>query len=104
MLSRLENFAVNTKTKIDPVPATKCNPVELVRKLQESGQPVVLTINGQIELVVQDATSYQVLLELVDRLDTIEAIREGIKEIDEGKGISLEEAMDQIRRKYGISL
>jgi len=39
---------------------------------------VVLTINGKAELVVQDAKSPQRFLELVDRQETIEAIREGI--------------------------
>jgi hypothetical protein len=88
---------VNTRAKIDPVPDVQPNPVKLVRQLQETGQPAVLTINEEVKLVVQDPTSYQMLLELVDRLDTIEAIREGMKEIDEGKGLSLAEAMDQVR-------
>jgi hypothetical protein len=95
---------VNSRAKIDPAPDVQPNPVKLVRKLQETGQPAVLTINGEVKLVIQDATSYQMLLELVDRLDTIEAIREGMKEIDEGKGLSLAEAMDQVRKKYGIPL
>jgi hypothetical protein len=95
---------VNTRAKIDPVPDVQPNPVKLVRQLQETGQPAVLTINEEVKLVVQDPTSYQMLLELVDRLDTIEAIREGMKEIDEGKGLSLAEAMDQVREKYGIPL
>ena len=89
---------------IHPLTDFKRNTVEFLRQLKETGKPVVLTINGKAELVVQDAGSYQKLLELVDRLETIEAVREGMKEIEEGKGISLEEAKEQARAKHGISL
>jgi hypothetical protein len=95
---------MDADTTIDPMPHAKCNPVQLVCKLHEAGQPAVLSINDQVKLVVEDTTSFQMLLELVDRLDTIKAIREGLKEIDQGKGVSVEEAMDQVRKKYGIPL
>jgi hypothetical protein len=62
----------------------------------------VLTINGKAELVVQDAKAYQRLLELAERIETIEAIRAGMKEFDEGKGVTLEEFRDYVRRKHDI--
>ncbi len=37
----------------------KRNTPEFLRQLKETGHPVVLTINGKAELVVQDTTSYQ---------------------------------------------
>jgi len=52
--------------------------------------------------VVQDAKSYQKLLELVDRFETIEAIREGMKDVDEGRMRSLEDFKREIRKKYGL--
>jgi len=87
---------VNSRAKFDPAPDVQPNPVKLVRKLQETGQPAVLTINGEVKLVVQDATSYQMLLELVDRLDTIEAIREGIASIERDEGRPAEEVFEEI--------
>lgn len=42
------------------------------RRLKESRLPLVLTVNGRAELVVQDAASYQALL---DRLQRAEAAR-----------------------------
>ena len=61
---------------IHPVTDFKRNTTELVRQMKETGQPIVLTINGRAELVVQDAASYQRLLELVDRLEAIAGIQE----------------------------
>jgi hypothetical protein len=86
----------------DPASSAKRTTVEFVRHLKKIGQPVVLTINGTAELVVQDATSFQMLLELVDRLDTIEAIREGIASVDRGEGRPAEEVLEEMRQKYCI--
>lgn len=83
---------------IHPLTDFKRNTVQFLRQLKETGQPVVLTINGKAELVVQDAKSYQKLLELAERLETIEAIREGMKEIDEGKGRPLDDVFDELER------
>jgi hypothetical protein len=43
--------------------------LKFLRELKEGGTPIVLTINGKAELVVTDTTSYQWLVELVDRLE-----------------------------------
>ncbi len=80
----------------------KRNTTEFVREMKESGKPVVLTVNGRSELVVQDATSYQKLLELVDRLEAIEGIKRGLEEADRGEGVTLEEFDKGMRRKYEI--
>jgi len=42
------------------------NHKEMVARLSESHKPVVLTVKGKPALVIQDADSYQ---ELMDRLD-----------------------------------
>lgn len=43
---------------------------EMVAMLAEARQPVVLTVKGKPSLVIQDAVSYQ---ELLDRLDSAES-------------------------------
>ena len=63
---------------IHPLTDFKRNTAEFLSQLKTTGQPVVLTINGKAELVVQDARSYQRLLELAERLETIEAVQEGL--------------------------
>ena len=95
---------LDLKRDIDSLSNFKRNTVRFLEQLRESGEPVVLTINGKAELVVQDAKSYQKLLDLAERVETMEAIREGMKELDEGKGISLEEFREHVKRKHGIPL
>lgn len=89
---------------IDSLSNFKRDTPRFLERLRESGEPVVLTVNGKAELVVQDPKSYQRLCELAERAATIEAIREGMKELDEGKGISLDGFKEHFRRKHGIQL
>ena len=49
----------------------KRDTAKLVRQMKKTGQPVILTVNGKAELVVQDAESYQRLLEAQDRIAAI---------------------------------
>lgn len=72
---------------------------EFIEQLEKTGDPVVLTVNGRAKLVVQDAESYQRMLELLDRAETIEAIREGLESIKGGKTMSLDQFDKEMRKK-----
>jgi prevent-host-death family protein len=64
----------------------KRDTAKLVRQLKKTGQPVVLTVNGRAELVVQDAASYQKLLEAKDRMEAIEGIKRGLESMKRSDG------------------
>lgn len=81
---------INLKDEIDSLSNFKRNTSDFLKQLKRSGKPVVLTINGKAELVVQDAASYQRLLEITERLETIEALRPAIDEMKRGEGEPLE--------------
>ena len=71
-----------------------------LRRLKKTGHPVILTINGKAELVVQDAASYQRLFDLAQRLATIKFVRDGFAAIDRGEGRLMEEdAEDETRAR-----
>ena len=46
----------------------------------------MLTVNGKAELVVQDAESYQQLLEAKDRMEAIEGIKRGLQSMKSNAG------------------
>ena len=75
---------------------------EYVGRLKEKKTPLVLTINGRAEIVVQDAESYQVLLDRLERAETLAAIRRGVEQMGGGEGIPLEEAEKRLRKKQGF--
>lgn len=80
----------------------KRNTPEFMKRLAETGQPLVLTVNGKAQLVVQDVASYQKVLELIDRAEAIEGIRRGLEDVKNGRTRPLSEAMEDLRRKYEI--
>jgi prevent-host-death family protein len=84
---------------IHPLTDFKRNTAEFLARLKATGRPVVLTINGKAELVVQDARSYQRLLDLAERLDTIQAVKEGLASADRGEGRPLDEAFDALEEQ-----
>lgn len=90
---------------IDSLSNFKRNTPEFLRQLKQSGHPVVLTVNGKAELVVQDARSYQRLLDLAERLETIRAVKEGLASMERGEGRPMDEVFDaleaELRAKAG---
>ena len=76
---------------------------DYVGQLKENKSPLVLTVNGRAELVVQDAESYQLLLERLERAETVAAIARGMEQVGRGEGVSLDEAEDRLRKKHGFS-
>ena len=77
----------------------KRNTVELLDRLRKTGHPLVLTINGKAELVVQDAEAYQTLL---DRVETIEGIQRGLADGKAGCTKPARQVFDRLRRKHAI--
>lgn len=87
---------------IESLTAFKRNTNEYVKKIKKSGNPLVLTVNGKAELIVQDAESYQRMLMLLDRAETIKAVREGLESVRKGKTMSLDQFDKKMRKKIRI--
>ena len=80
----------------------KKNTSEFINQLKETGDPVVLTINGKAELVVQDAAAYQRLRQIAEEARVLEGIRQGIDDMNAGRTISLDQFKEHARAKHGI--
>ena len=89
---------MNLSQDIHSLTDFKRKTTEFLRRLKETGHPVVLTINGKAELVVQDAASYQRLFELAERLETIEAVKESLASIDRGEGRPMDDVFDALEK------
>ncbi len=76
---------------------------DYVGRLKENKTPMVLTVNGRAEVIVQDAQSYQALLDRLERAETVAAIRQGIEQFERGKGIPLKQAERRLRKRHGFS-
>ena len=91
-----------TKTTSVSLTEFKRQSADAIRRLKRNGKPMVLTENGEADLVIQDAAAYRQLLEALDRAETIAGIRRGLEAVDRGETLPADEVFESIRRKYGI--
>ncbi len=76
---------------------------DFMKQLKKSKRPVVLTVKGKAAAIVQDAETYQRLLDIAARADSDEGIRQGLDDVAHGRTRPAKEVFDDIRRKHGIS-
>ncbi len=87
---------------IQPLTTFRNNSVEFMQQLKATQRPIILTVNGKPEAVVQDAAAYQRLLDLAAAADVNEGIRQGLEDMREGRTRPLKEVFDDMRKKYDI--
>lgn len=76
------------------------NAREHVERLSRTGKPQVLTINGKAAVVVQDAASYQRMLDEKERLEALAGVRRGLDAMSRGETRPLEDALGDLKAKY----
>jgi prevent-host-death family protein len=101
MLSRWGSTMIDLR-EIRSVTDFQRNAKEYVGRLKDSKTPLILTVNGRAELVVQDAASYQELLNRIEELETIAAIRVGLQESHEGKAVPARAALRRLGAKLAV--
>lgn len=93
---------LNLKDDIQPLTTFRNNSVKMLKQLHKTGRPIVLTVNGKSEAVVQSAEAYQRLLDIAALADPREGIRQGLAEMSRGEGQPANEFLEEMREKYGI--
>ena len=76
---------------------------ECVGKIKRKKSPMVLTVNGKAELVIQDVESYQAMIEKLDYVEMLEAMRQGLEEAERGESRPAGEVFKELSAKYGVS-
>jgi PHD/YefM family antitoxin component YafN of YafNO toxin-antitoxin module len=73
-----------------------------MKHLKKTKKPLILTINGKAEAVVQDAEAYQRLLDIASQADALEGIRQGLEDIKKGRVRPARETLETFRRNHAI--
>lgn len=95
---------LDTDRDLEAFPGYEGTAVRFLNDAKRSGEPISIGVNGKFSFAIDDDKSFRMLFDLVDWLEGIEDIRQGLKELDEGKGISLEELKERLRAKHGTPL
>lgn len=79
------------------------NAKSFIQQVKETKRPLALTVNGTAEVVVQDAATYQAMIDDLERADLINAIMAGEADIRAGRTVDAEEFFAEMDARYGLS-
>jgi PHD/YefM family antitoxin component YafN of YafNO toxin-antitoxin module len=71
-----------------------------IARLKKTGRPAVLTVNGQAEVIVQDAASYQRLVARAQEADRLMELKRSIAEHRAGRVRDLDEVFDELEERH----
>jgi prevent-host-death family protein len=93
---------LDLKKDIQAMTTFRRNPGQFMKHLKKTKRPLILTINGKAEAVVQDAEAYQRLLDIATRVEASEGIRQGLEDVKKGRVRPAREALETFRRSHAI--
>lgn len=84
------------KSHIKPISYLKANAAEVLQKLAEEREPMLITQNGEAKAVIQDVASYEATQET---LALLKILALGNREIDQGKVKPVSDVVNRLRAK-----
>jgi len=91
---------------IQTISELKQNASRIIQQVQDTGEPVILTVNGKPAAVLQDVESYQRMSGDADYWATVRVLRERIGNLEEPdsreKWLTHAEVFDRVRKKLKI--
>jgi prevent-host-death family protein len=88
---------------IYPLSDFQRNAKEFISQLKENQKPIVLTVNGKAAMVIQDAESYQELLDTLEIQRSAAIIQQRMNRFaEDGVEFDAKEALENLRDELGI--
>lgn len=84
-------------TDVQPVSEFRANAAKFVQQVRETRRPLVLTQHGKSAAVLLDVEEYE---EMLDTIELLQGIQEGIAQLDAGKGVPHEEVMTRLLDEF----
>ena len=89
----------NSIQEVQSLSHFKRNTGDVLAHLKETGEPLVLTVKGKQEVVVQDADAYRRLKELADRAEMMQFLNKSLADIDAGRTVPAAEFVASLGRE-----
>jgi prevent-host-death family protein len=83
-------------TRIKPISYFKANAAEIIQELNEVGEPMIITQNGEARAIVQDIVSYE---RTQETLALLKILALGEQQVKEGKTVPAAKAMRRFRER-----
>ncbi len=82
--------------QIKPISYLKAHAAEIVRKLGEKREPLIITQNGEAKVVIQDIESYE---QTQETMAFLKILALGMRQIEEGKVLPAEDVIKRLRER-----
>lgn len=82
--------------QIKPISFLKAHAAEIIRNLEDKGDPLIITQNGEAKVVIQSIKSYE---ETQETMALLKILALGNRQIEEGRVVSATDAIKRLRRK-----
>ncbi len=86
---------MNLKEDIRPISYIKTNAAQMLKRVNETRNPIVITQNGEARAVLLDTESYQ---EMLSAISILKLLSQSEKEIEEGKILKNDEVFRELRK------
>lgn len=88
---------MNFKENIKPISYIKSNAAEVLKKVNDTHNPIIITQNGEAKAVLVDTESYQ---DLVNGLGIMKLLNDGEKDISNNNLISQSDLFAEIDKQF----
>ena len=82
--------------QIKPISYLKAHAAEIVRKLGEKREPLIITQNGEAKVVIQDIESYE---QTQETMALLKILALGMRQIEDGKVLPAEDVIRHLRKR-----
>ncbi|MDP2862294.1 MAG: type II toxin-antitoxin system Phd/YefM family antitoxin [Desulfobacterales bacterium] len=82
-------------TQIRPISYLKAHAAEIVRRLAEQREPLIITQNGEAKVVIQDIESYE---QTQQTMALLKILALGMRQIEEGRVLPARDVIKRLRK------
>ena len=82
-------------SQIKPISYLKAHAAEIVRKLGEQREPLIITQNGEARVVIQDIESYE---QTKETMALLKILALGMRQVEEGNVAPAEDVIRRLRK------
>ena len=86
---------MDLKSNIRPISYIKTNAADMLKQVNDTRNPIIITQNGEAKAVLIDTESYQ---EMINSLGLLKLFAQAEKEIEAGKTIDHERVMESVQK------
>jgi prevent-host-death family protein len=92
----VKGFVMELKESIKPITYMKTNAADILTSVSETGQPIIITHNGEGKMVIQDIESYR---DMKKAIAMLKVAAQGRKSLERGKIKPARRTFQEIERK-----